>query len=185
MGGRDGRRLRVMAGAFVVAAVLLVPAANPAFGQQAASKAPAAQAAPADQNATCIIGLEHIRHNAKGKLTVEGDALQFVTEKGTAKIPVASIIDVFAGKDDQQMLHGLGGSAVKAGVPYGGGRVLSLFSHEIGVLTVEYRDEKNGWHGAIFTLAKGQGTEFKRQLVEKGAKASIAPEAPGSEEKKP
>jgi len=185
---QPGRSTHWRAGVLAVAAaVLLVPAAIPVFGQQAAqpSSGEAAQA-PADKNnATCIIGLEHIKHNARGKLTVEADALQFVTEKGTAKIPIASIEDLFAGKDDQQVFHGLGGTAIKAGVPYEGGRVLSLFSRETGTLTVQYRDSNGGLHGAIFVLAKGQGTVFKRQCVAKGAKASTPAEEPEKEEKKP
>src|SRR5271155_1522732 len=89
---KGARRTYVLAGVLVLAAaVILVPAAVPAFGQQAAP-APAAQAA-SDQNATCIVGLEHIGHNAKGKLTVESDSLHFVTEKGTARVPISAILD--------------------------------------------------------------------------------------------
>ena len=147
-------------------------------GQQAAP-APAAQAPAPDQNAECVIGLEHIKNHTNGKLTVEADALQFATQKGTAKIPIAAILDIFTAKDSKQVFGGLKGAAVKAAVPYEGGRVLSLFSREIEVLTVEYRDADNGWHGTVFKLNKGQAIVIKRDLVAKGAKASIPPEEPG------
>jgi hypothetical protein len=182
-GSKAARRTRRLAGVtLLAAAVLYVPAVIPVFGQQAAQP----QAAPDKNNAECVIGLEHIKHGAHGRLAIEGDALQFVTDKGSANIPIAQIQDVFTGKDSQQVFHGLGGAAIKAGVPYEGGRVLSLFSRQTEVLTVEYRDADNGFHGAIFVLGKGQASVFKRDLVAKGAKASIPPQEPAKkEEKKP
>lgn len=179
IGGNNGaRRMYLLAGVLVVtAAVLVVPTAVPAFGRQA-EQPKAAQAAP-DQSVECVLGLEHIKHHAKGKLTVESDALQFATDKGTAKIPIATIQDVFTGADSKQVFGGLKGAAVKAAVPYEGGRVLSLFSRATEVLTLEYRDSDNGFHGAVFILPKGQASVLKRDLVAKGAKASIPPEAPG------
>jgi hypothetical protein len=187
-GFQVARRTQRLHGVFVLAAaVLLVPAAAPVFGQQAAqpSGGQGAQAQP-EQNVECVLGLEHIKHHAKGRLTVEGDSLQFATEKGKANVPIASIQDIFTGKDSQQVFRGVGGTIIKAGVPYEGGRILSLFSHATEVLTVEYRDADNGYHGAVFVLPKGQATVIKRQLVAKGAKASIPPEEPGkTEEKKP
>jgi hypothetical protein len=45
----------------------------------------------------------------------------------------------------------------KVAAPYGGGRVVSLFSHKkYDTLTVEYVDDNGGLHGAIFQLTKGQ-----------------------------
>lgn len=176
---RSARWTFVTAGALVLAAtVMFVPAAIPAFGQQAAP-APAAQAAADKNNAECVLGLEKFKHHSHGKLTVEGDALQFATDKGNAKIPIAAIQDIFTGRDSRQVFAGLKGAAVKAAVPYEGGRVLSLFSRETEVLTVEYRDADNGWHGTVFILGKGQASVIKRDLVAKGAKASIPPEEPG------
>lgn len=181
----NGRRLEMRLGAGVIlvaAALLLLPAAMPVFAQQAAQ--PAAQASP-DTSVECVIGLQHVKHHTHGALTVEGDALHFAAEKSKGDISIASITDVFTGKDSKQVFSGVGGAVIKAGVPYEGGRVLSLFSRATEVLTVEYRDADNGYRGAIFVLPKGQATVMKRQLVAKGAKASIPPEEPGKEEKKP
>jgi hypothetical protein len=64
-------------------------------------------------------------------------------------------------------------------MPYGSGRVLSLFAtQKIDVLTLEYRDSNGGLHGVIFTLPKGQAPPVKRQLVGLGAHTSMPPEAP-------
>jgi hypothetical protein len=180
---KPARGSRWLAGVVLLAAapLLILPAAIPVFGQQNAK--PAAQAAP-DQNVECVLGMEHVKHHAKGTLAVAGDALQFSTDKGKADIPIASIQDVFTDKDSKQVFGGVGGTIIKAGVPYGGGRVLSLFSHATEVLTVEYRDADDGYHGAIFVMPKGQASVIKRELVAKGAKASIPPEEPGKQEKK-
>src|SRR5664280_919698 len=58
--------------------------------------------------------------------------------------------------------------------PNGGGRVISLFSHEkLDSLTVEYRDANGGLHGVVFTMPLGQAEVLKKQLVALGAHASI------------
>jgi hypothetical protein len=133
-----------------------------------------------------VLGLENIKPNARGDLTVQVDALQFKTSKAEAEVSIASVKDVFTEQDFKQLIGGTVGTLAKMGVPYGGGRVLSLFQEKIDVLTVEYRDENGGLHCAIFTLPKGQALPLKRKLVALGAHASIPPEEPAKpEEKKP
>jgi hypothetical protein len=61
----------------------------------------------------------------------------------------------------------------KAAVPFGGGRVVSLFSRkEYDTLTVKYLDDHGGVHGAILQLNKGEAEELQKQLVAKGAQVS-------------
>jgi len=184
---RERRVARWQMGAILlIAGFLIVPCAMPAFAQQAAP-APAATQTSTTPNydVECVIGLQHVKHHANGNLLIGKDALHFVMAKGEGTIPISAIQDIFTGKDSKQVFSGVGGTIIKAGVPYEGGRFLSLFSTATEVLTVEYRDADNGYHGAIFVLPKGQATVFKRKMVEMGAKASIPPEAPGTEEKKP
>jgi hypothetical protein len=60
------------------------------------------------------------------------------------------------------------------GIPYSGGRVLSLFSHEkVDSLTLEFRDANGALHGAIFTMPLGQATALKKELVALGAHTSV------------
>jgi hypothetical protein len=168
----------------LAATVILAAAELPAFARQAA--APPAAQAPPNQSVECVLGLQKIKHHAKGTLTVQGDNLEFATDKGKADVSIASILDIFTNRDSRQVFRGLKGAAVKAAVPYEGGRVLSLFSRETEVLTVEYKDADGGYHGAVFVLPKDQATVIKKQLVAQGAHASIPPEEPGTtEEKKP
>jgi hypothetical protein len=131
-----------------------------------------------------VLGFENIKPNAKGDLTVQGDRLQFKTGKAKAEVSLTSVQDVFTEQDFKESIGGTAGTLAKMAVPYGGGRVMSLFRQKIDVLTVEYRDANGGLHGGIFTLPQGQAQALKRQLVAAGAHASIPPEEPAKPEEK-
>lgn len=137
------------------------------------STKPKAQAADSAPQFTHVLGLEDVKHNANGNLTVGAGGLDFKGSASHAQIPIASIEDVFTGEDS----HQTGGKALtvaKMGVPYGGGRVLSLLTHEkFDSLTVQYRDENGGLHGALFSMPVGQGSIIKKQLIARGAKTSV------------
>lgn len=137
-------------------------------------KSPAADSTPQVNH---VLGLEDVKHNAKGKLTVNAKGLDFQGAASHAQVPIASIEDIFTGEDS----HQTGGKVLtvaKMGVPYGGGRVLSLITREkFDSLTVEYRDDNGGLHGVVFTMPLGQASDIKKQLVAQGAKASMAVEA--------
>jgi len=135
---------------------------------QTGSEAQSAAAAPAI-HVTHVLGFEGARQNASGELSIQGNAMQF--QQGgspAAQVTTSSIQDVFVGGQDKQV----GGTPMmlgKAAVPFGGGRVVSLFSHKkYDSLTVEYLDGNGGFHGAIFQLNKGQAQTFKDELVAKG-----------------
>ena len=122
---------------------------------------------------TQVLGFEGARHNATGDLRIEGDTLQFQRDGSpTIQVNIRSIQDIFVEDEDKQV----GGTAMtlgKTAVPYGGGRVVSLFAHKkYDFLTVEYLDNSGGFHGAIFQLEKGQGETFKKDLVANGAHIS-------------
>lgn len=165
-----------LAGVFVVAAAALcVAAAIPVFGQQAAQTS-------SIPDAKCVIGCESIKTNATGTLSVLPTGLQFATEKQKADITVASITDIFTGNESRQDVTGAAQVAAMA-IPYGGSRVLSLFSHKVEVLTVEYVDSYGGFHGSIFVLPVGKATSVKDQLVAQGAKVSTHVQPPPQEQK--
>lgn len=160
----------------LAAGTLFVWSAAPVRGQQ--SSAPQVSQGTPLRDVQCVIGLEDIKQHAKGTLSVQGGALHFDTGKKQADVSVASIQDIFVGNESRQDIGGTGGTLVKAAIPYGGGRVLSLFSHSVEVLTVDYRDSNGGLHGTIFVLPPAQAAEIKRQLVAQGAHASIPPADP-------
>lgn len=125
-------------------------------------------------NVKHVIGLEAIKHNAKGQVTISKDALTFASGPTRSDLRIAGIEDVQTGADSQRIIGGTLGTLTMV-APYGSGRFLSLFREKIDTLTIEYRDESGGLHGAIFTLPKGQASVLKAQLVAAGAKASPVP----------
>ncbi len=151
----------------------------------AAPARPQASVMKSIPNVQCIIGLENIKPNDKGTLGVQDGALHFDRGKEKAEITIPSITDIFTGGDSRQNISGLGGTAMKAAVPYGGGRILSLFSHKVEVLTVEYTDANGGFHGAIFVLPAAHASGVKKLLMDQGAKASIPVQEAADKEKRP
>jgi hypothetical protein len=168
---------------FVICVGLVFTAiAAPSFGQQPATpQNPPSSMIP---DVKCVIGLENIKPGASGTLSSLPTGLEFSTGKKKVDIATSSIQDVFTGRESRQDVSGMGGTLVEAAIPYGGGRFVSLFSHKVDVLAVEYVDSNGGFHGAIFVLSAGKATAFKNQLVAQGAKVSRHVEAPEPKEQK-
>ena len=155
---------------------MAVIALSATAGAQSSTK-PQSPAADSTPQVNHVLGLEDVKHNAKGKLTVNANGLDFQGAASHAQVPIASIEDIFTAEDSRQS-GGKVMTVAKMGVPYGGGRVLSLFTHEkFDSLTVQYRDEHGGLRGALFTMPVGRASDIKKQLVAQGAKASMPVEA--------
>ena len=132
-----------------------------------------------------VLGFEGVRRNAGGELSIQDDDLRFQPDGSqAADVSTVSIQNISLGEEDKQV-GGVPMMLGKTAVPFGGGRVVSLFSHKkYDSLTVEYLDATGGFHGAIFQLAKGQGQTFKNDLIAHGA--HIAPsEDPASVQSTP
>jgi|HubBroStandDraft_1064217.scaffolds.fasta_scaffold39734_1 hypothetical protein len=134
----------------------------------------APQAAPSlvQTDVKLVIGGEKIKNGSQGTLSIVGSSLQFATSKAKVELEASSILDISTNEDSRQDITGAAKFATMA-IPYGGGRVLSLFSHKVDVLTVEFKNANGGYHGAIFVLPQGQAAPIKKQLVAMGAKASV------------
>lgn len=125
---------------------------------------------------THVLGLEDVRRNVRGELSIENNDLRFQRAGSpAADVSISSIQNISLGEQDKQV-GGVPMMLGKAAVPFGGGRAVSLFSHKkYDSLAIEYVDSRGGLHGAIFRLAKGQGQTFKNVLIAHGA------HMPGSE----
>jgi hypothetical protein len=141
----------------------------------------AALAQQPDQNPAVrhLIGLESIKRNATGQLTVQNGAMQFKGAKNEAQISVAVIDDVFIGSETTQG----GGKTARVmktaaiAAPYGSGHVLSLLLRtKVDILTVSYHETGGGLRGAIFALPKGEADKVRDKLVQAGAHTNPAPE---------
>jgi hypothetical protein len=129
--------------------------------------------APFSIRTTHLLGFDNAKSNGTGTLSVQDDSLQF-QQNGmpVARVKIALVRDVVLGAESKQV-GGLPMTLGKAAAPYGGGRVVSLFSHkEYDILTLEYVDADQGIHGAIFQLAKGQGELVKSELIAQGVTVS-------------
>jgi hypothetical protein len=129
--------------------------------------------APFSTRATHLLGFANARNNSAGTLSVQDDSLQFQQNGRTGeKVKIALVRDVLLGEESKQV-GGLPMTLGKAAAPYGGGRVVSLFSHKkYDILTLEYVDSDGGIHGAIFQLTKGQGELVKNELIAQGVTIS-------------
>ncbi len=156
----------------ILLAVLALAMVAPAQDQ------PAAPAAAHSVVVTHLIGMGAVPKNAKGSLNIADGNLTFSQDKGAkSEISIASIEDVQTADDSKRLVGGVIGTLSMFG-PYGSGRFLSLFRKNIDVLTVEYRDENGGLHGAIFTMPDGAAPQIKDRLVKAGAKVAPLPPAP-------
>jgi hypothetical protein len=174
------RQCRI-AGIVFLALFFCVSAATVFSGQTSTTGSTDSTSVP---DVKCVIGLKDIKPNSTGIITVKGDSVGFEQGKKKGEIKVAQIQDIFLGNESRQDVSGLGGTAVKAAIPYGGGRILSLFSHKVEVMTIEFRDADGGFHAAIFVLPEGHATALKNVLVAKGAKVTQHAEPPPPTEEK-
>jgi len=168
---------RLFSGAVAAALTLL---AIPCFAQSQAAQ-------PGTFPGTVqVLGLEGIKNNASGTLTVGKGNLEFTSGKKKADVPASSISDVITDKDSQRTIGGVIGT-MSMFAPYGGGRFLSLFRTKIDTLTIEYQDPSGGLHGAVFTMPIGTAEGAKKVLLAEGAHTTIPAEmaATAPEEKKP
>jgi len=143
----------------------------PMHSQAAAT--PSAAPSMVQTGVKLVIGNESIKNNSVGTLSVVGSSLQFAAREKKLEVEASSILDISTDKDSRQDITGAAHLAAEA-IPYGGSRVLSLFSHEVDVLTVEFKDASGGYHGTVFVLAQGKAAQFKKQLVTMGAKATLS-----------
>ncbi len=167
---------------FAVAGVFVATAALASSRHLATPQAAPNTSIP---NVKCVIGLENIKPNTKGTLSLLPAGLEFATGKNKVDISTASILDILTGQESRQDVSGPAGTLAKAAIPYGGGRIVSLFSHQVEVLTVEYVDSNGGFHGTVFVLSSGKATVLKAQLVAQGAKVTPHVEPPEQKEQKP
>ncbi|MGA3093128.1 MAG: hypothetical protein ABSD75_31415 [Terriglobales bacterium] len=146
----------------------------------AQSAAPALKAnAPLSIRATHLVGLPNTKSNCKGTLSTQDNVLRFEQSgKPVAQVNIASVRDAFLGEEGMQV-GGVPMKIGKAAVPFGGGRVVSLFAHEkYDTLTLEYVDGNGGVHGAIFQMKKGQGELMRNELVARGVSSGSGEDEP-------
>ena len=155
----------------VIVLLLLLTSATASFGQKVSE--PANSTVTLSVRATHLLGFEGAGNNSTGTLSIQDGVVRF--QKGSERVvqvPIASVQDVFLG-DESKQVGGPPMTVGKAAVPFGGGRVVSLFAHKkYDTITLQYVANDGGIHGAIFELSMGQGKRFRDQLAAMGADVS-------------
>ncbi|MEG9438562.1 hypothetical protein JAO29_20670 [Edaphobacter sp. HDX4] len=123
-------------------------------------------AAHAPIRVTHILGFENARRNVSGELSVNDGELRFTPDGALpSQLSAASILSISLGEQDKQV-GGVPMMLGKAALPYGGGRVISLFSHKkYDSVALEYVDDRGGLHGVVFRLPKGKAEGFRSTLI--------------------
>jgi hypothetical protein len=169
------------------AIIVLAIVTAPRLPAQASTTGSGASGGPV-QGVRHVIGLENVGSQKNGKLSVQNGAMEFDFGKSSAKVPVASIDDIFVGSETTQG-GGPVGRLVKTAsmaAPYESGKVLTLLLRtKVDILTVSYRDESGARHGAILALPKGQAIDMRTRLIAAGAHASASSEPQLQERKQP
>ena len=123
-------------------------------------------------HATHILGFAGTPANTSGTLAIEDQSLRFDHKKTVTLVRIDTIENIFLCEQDKQV-GGIPMTLGKAATPFGGGRVVSLFSHKkYDDVTLLYRDDDGGLHAAVFQVQQGQGAKLKEALVDNGARAS-------------
>ncbi len=154
--------------------LVLLVCCSPALAQDTSQPT----SSPFSIPATHLLGFEGTSSNANGTLSIQDGALRFQKNaKPAQEVKIASIQDVFLGGQSKQV-GGVPMTLGKAAVPFGGGRVVSLFAHKkYDTLTLEYVDTNGGAHGAIFQLNKGRAEALRSELLARGLHVSAGDES--------
>jgi hypothetical protein len=121
---------------------------------------------------TAIIGLDGVKEKTSGTLNVKDGKLCFVHSGNKSQISAAAVADVVTGEDSQRVIRGTLGT-LSMFAPYESGRALSMLRSKLDSLTIQYRDNDGGLHGAVFTMPVGTAEPFKQELIAQGAHTTI------------
>ncbi|QHN03977.1 hypothetical protein FTO74_11785 [Granulicella sp. WH15] len=119
-----------------------------------------------------VVGLEQVKPNTKGLLLLSPEALLFSSNDVRSSIPRDRITNVFIG-DERTEPWGTTGKVVRKIIPYGGGAALGAATNKkVDLLTVEFRDTHDAYHGVVFVLPTQKAGDIRDQIM-----ARLAPPA--------
>lgn len=132
-----------------------------------------------------LIGLLEVKPSAVGNLWITKKGIRFESESGEAFVEAGRILRVSTG-DERLLKGGAFGRFLRSGVPAGGGLGLALagIGHAFTVIppavglaasavmqgsedivTVEFLDPRDGYHGAVFTMPRHATEEIPQEVL--------------------
>jgi hypothetical protein len=161
----------------LVVAGLLCPmwaAAWQAAGQSSSPTSTPVESGPSASQleAVHLIGLPDVKPNAKGSLKLTADSLLFSSGDVDSPIPVALLTSASV-SEERVETGGPTGAVARSVAPYGSGDALGLLTQKkVGVLVVEFLDNKSAYHGAVFILQSAQAADLQKQIAGRIVSAS-------------
>jgi hypothetical protein len=102
--------------------------------------------------ATHAYGLPGAKAKEKGSLSIDSTRLTFTGKAPAVSLPLPSILAVTTGSERVE-LWGMKGRLLRMAIPQGGGiAAAAVMHHKVSMLTVEFRDDNDGYHSAVFFL---------------------------------
>lgn len=112
------------------------------------------------EHARHIFGLPGVKPSMEGTLTISPAGVVFFQTNGEASIERANVMAVSVGNERMEK----GGTIGKIGrkLPYGGGQLLALVAQgKVDLLTIEFRDQNDAYHGVVFALPQNEAEKAK------------------------
>ncbi len=114
--------------------------------------------------AKLLVGLKGIPAGTKGAIDVTPDSLIFTSFDLTDRLPRGRVSGVFIG-DERAETGGVAGKVARVAIPYGGGAALGTVTQkQVSILTVDYRDDRDGLRSAVFVLPKAEASEIAGEM---------------------
>jgi hypothetical protein len=102
-------------------------------------------------------GLPETKANQKGVLTINSGGFSFTGNSGSYTIPRPALLAVSTGNERVE-LWGMKGRILRMAIPDGGGiAAAGVMHHKVNMLSVEFKDSRDGYHAAVFYLPEGEG----------------------------
>ncbi len=149
----------------LITCFLLAVLATTGYAQSPNHAPPLPSSSPSfSVEAKLLAGFHDMPVGAKGELAVTPTAVTFTSAGETDRLKRRQISDVFVG-DERVETGGAAGKVARIAIPFGGGAVLGTITQEqVGLLTINYRDDHDGLRSVVFQLPKEDAVEIENEM---------------------
>ena len=157
---RVGVMTATIANTLVVGALALQVHAQDTSAQYS----PTASAPWRSDKVVYVAGLADVKPNTSGSLSLTQNTIVFTNKEVEGVIPLDRITTVSIG-DERVATGGYVGKAARLIPIYGIGSAMGAVTNKsIDLLTIEYLDQNDGYHGAVFEVPKTQAVVAQQQI---------------------